>query len=262
MQSVQLNSGNSIPALGFGTWQVAADQAQQAVGQALAAGYRLLDTAKLYGNEREVGEAVRASGMPREEIFVTTKLWNDDQGYDTALAAFDTSLEQLDLGYVDLYLIHWPTAERERRLDSWEALKELHKSGRARDIGVSNYSIENLQEILQQGDVVPAVNQIEFHPYNFAFQKSCIEFCQRHGIVVEAYSPLRRFTGEGNKIIESVAAKVGRQPSQVILRWCIQHGAVPLPRSTNLQHIQENLDVFDFELSPSDMQALDGVGPH
>ncbi|HVS58805.1 MAG TPA: aldo/keto reductase [Candidatus Saccharimonadales bacterium] len=254
---VKLNTSKSMPAVGFGTWNIEASQTADAVGEALRAGYRLIDTAKLYGNEAGVGEAVRNAHIPREDIFVTTKLWNDDQGYDSALQAFDTSLARLGLEYIDLYLIHWPATDE--RSDSWRALCEIYRSGRAKAIGVSNYNINNLHEVFELNDVIPAVNQIEFHPFNFGFQKATVEFCNRHNIVVEAYSPLRRFAGEGNGVIERVAQKVGRPASQVILRWCIQHGTVPLPRSTNPQHIQENFQVLDFQLSDEDMHAIDGV---
>lgn len=257
MNPLQLNSGQVIPTVGFGTWNIEADQTAEVVSAALRAGYRLIDTAKLYGNEAGVGEAVRNTGIPREDIFVTTKLWNEDQGYDSALRAFGASLERLGLDYVDLYLIHWPATDK--RSDAWRALCEIYRDGRAKSIGVSNYNISNLQEVFGLNDVVPAVNQIEFHPFNFGFQKAIVEFCNRHNIVVMAYSPLRRFAGEGNEIIERVAQKVGRPASQVILRWCIQHGTVPLPRSTNPEHIRENLQVADFELSSEDMHAIDGV---
>lgn len=258
-ESLELNTGKSIPRIGFGTWQISPDSAaKQAVAAALAAGYRLIDTAKLYGNETGVGEAIRESGIPREEIFVTTKLWNDDQGYESTLEAFEASLRRLGLDYVDLYLIHWPaTPERQ---DSWKALTELHKSGRARNVGVSNYTIRHLQELLANTtDAVPAVNQIEFHPFVYEEQRSIVEFCRQHGIVVEAYSPLARGGRVDDPAVQTIADAHGKTNAQILLRWAIQHDTVPLPRSTNSDHIIENLNVFDFELSPEDMHVLNNL---
>lgn len=256
MQTLRLNTGAAIPAVGFGTWEISSDDAaQQAVVAALQAGYRLIDTAKIYGNEKGVGAAVQASGIPREEIFVTTKLWNDDQGYDSAFAALDTSLQNLGLEYVDLYLIHWPATRH--RHDAWRAFEELQKSGKAKNIGVSNYTVDHLSQLLEQSSVVPAVNQVEFHPFIYEQQKKLLEFCGQHGIVVEAYSPLSRLADARSEAIERIAAQTGKSPQQVVLRWCVQHGTVPLPRSSNPEHIKSNLEIFDFELSKDDMEQLD-----
>lgn len=258
-EMLQLNTGKSIPRIGFGTWQILPNGvAKQAVAVALKAGYRLIDTAKLYGNETGVGEAIRESGIPREEIFVTTKLWNDDQGHDSTLEAFDASLNRLGLDYIDLYLIHWPATPE--RHDSWEALTELYKGGRARNVGVSNYTIHHLQELLENTtDVLPAVNQIEFHPFVYEEQRPIVEFCQQHDIIVEAYSPLAHGGRVNDPSVQAIAGRLGKTNAQVLLRWAIQHDTVPLPRSTNPEHIAENLQVFDFELTLEDMHALNSL---
>lgn len=254
MQTIQLNTGARIPAIGFGTWEIFNDAALQAVDTALKAGYRLVDTAKIYSNEKQVGEAIRGSGVAREDIFVTTKLWNDDQGYDSAIQACKAALDRLGLEYLDLFLIHWPATSR--RHASWQALEELKSQGLARNIGVSNYTVEHLQRLMERSGTVPAVNQIEFHPFIYEQQKAVLAFCKEHGIVVEAYSPLSRLAAENRPRIEEIAAGLGKSPQQIVLRWCIQHGAVPLPRSQNPGHIASNLEVFDFELSESDMEKL------
>ncbi len=249
-----------MPALGFGTWHLADGvEVIEAVAEALKVGYRLIDTAKYYGNERGVGEAVRKSSVPREEIFVTTKLWPSDFGYESALRAFDESLSKLGLEYVDLYLIHWPGNEKAKRQGSWKALLEIYKQGRVKSIGVSNYSVEHLKEVLAASDVVPAVNQIEFHPYIYEKQRLTLEFCETYGIVVEAYSPLSRGLGLDNITVNDIAQRIGKTPAQVVLRWAIQHGSVPIPKSSHLQRMRENIKVFDFELSTEDMKRLDDL---
>jgi diketogulonate reductase-like aldo/keto reductase len=254
----KLNTGRQIPAIGFGTWQLRPDEAKQAVLDALKTGYRLIDTAKIYRNEASVGQAIKQSHIERQDIFVTTKLWPQDFGYDSGLAAFNESLKKLDTQYLDLYLLHWPDSPR--RKDAWRALGEIYKQGKAKSVGVSNYMVEHLQELLAESDLVPAVNQIEFHPFIYHKQKPVLEMCQKHDIAVEAYSPLtvgRRVNDPG---ISQIATRINKSNAQVILRWCIQRGTIPIPRSTNPAHIQENLAVFDFELSEPDMTALDKLG--
>lgn len=252
----RLNDGHAIPALGLGMWNLGSgNAAEAAVRDALDAGYRLFDTAKLYGNERELGAAVRASGVRRDQVFVTTKLWNDDHGYEPALRAFDGSRAALGLDYVDLYLIHWPRGRE--RSQSWRALEEIRKRGGARSIGVSNYTIRHLEELLAESEVVPAVNQVEFHP--FLFQRELLEFCTRHGILVEAYSPLTKGRRLQAPTIRELAAKVERTPAQVLIRWSLQHGLVVIPKSQRPERIRENARVFDFSLSPADMARLDGL---
>jgi len=251
---IKLNDGHAIPQLGFGVWQVRPGRTcEAAVRAALEAGYRHIDTAAGYGNEASVGDAIRASGIPREDIFVTTKLWNDDQGYDATLRAFDASLDRLGLDYVDLYLLHWPVAGK--RLDSWKAVERLHSEKRARAIGVSNFLSRHLDELMTAATVLPAVNQIEVSP--FLQQRETRAFCRRHGIVVEAYSPLTRGQRLDHPVVMATAARARRSPAQVLLRWALQHGLVVLPKSTHEARIRENAALFDFTLDAEAMTALD-----
>ena len=252
--TLPLRSGGAIPQVGLGVWQSArGDATKDAVLAALRHGYRHVDTARIYGNEADVGEAVRESGVARSELFVTTKLWNDDQGYDKALAAFDKSLGRLGLDYVDLYLIHWPVPGK--RKDSWRALEKLKADGRARHIGVSNFLVTHLEELLADATEPPAVNQIEIHP--FLQHRETRAFCKKHEIVLEAYSPLTSGHKLNDAAITKVAQRVGRSNAQVLLRWGIQHGLVVLPKSTHEARIAENGDVFGFTLDAEAMQALD-----
>jgi diketogulonate reductase-like aldo/keto reductase len=254
--SLPLTTGARIPQIGLGVWQSPKGAAtRDAVTAALRLGYGHIDTARIYGNEREVGEGVRASGLPRADVFVTTKLWNDDQGYDSALRAFDASLERLGLEYVDLYLLHWPVEGK--RLDSWRALEKIFAEKRARAIGISNYLVPHMEELLAKAKVPPAVNQIEVHP--FLQQREPRAFCQKHGIVVEAYSPLTHGERLDDRVITEVARRVKRTNAQVLLRWGIQHGMVVLPKSVNEARIAENAKVFDFELDADAMQQLDAL---
>lgn len=256
VEVVTLNNGVQMPALGLGVWQVnAGDQCRQAVLWALEAGYRHIDTARIYRNEKDVGAAIRESGVPRPEIFVTTKLWNGDQGYDRALQAFDTSLGALGLDYVDLYLIHWPVPET--RDDSWRALQRILQEGRARAIGVSNYTERHLAELLGWADVRPAVNQVEFSP--FLFQSELLELCRGHGVQLEAYSPLTRGRRLQDGRILEIAARMGRTPAQVLIRWALQHETVVIPKSVCRERIFENAAVFDFSLPAAEMAALDAL---
>ncbi|HEV2166055.1 MAG TPA: aldo/keto reductase [Thermoplasmata archaeon] len=252
--TVEIRPSVSMPVLGLGVWQAAAGAPTQgAVRAALDAGYRLIDTAAMYGNEADVGAAVRASGLPREEVFVTTKLRNDDQGFDRALAAFERSRAALDLGPLDLYLIHWPVrGERER---SWKALVEIQAAGKARSIGVSNFTVPQLEAFAASSDVVPSVNQVEFSP--FLYQSELLEYCQRHDIQLEAYSPLVRGRRLDHPVVGSIAAAQARSPAQIILRWDLQHGVIPIPKSVHPDRIRENAALFDFELSPSEVARLD-----
>lgn len=257
MQTYNLSNGQKIPAIGFGTWEIKPSDAFDAVNNAIATGYRLIDTAKIYGNEKEVGEAVQFSDVPRDELFVTTKLWNEDQGYDSTREAFETSMEKLGLDYLDLYLIHWPATAR--RADSWRAMRDMNDEGLVKAIGVSNFTVRHLEELKSDSLPVPHVNQVEFHPFIYEQQKELLDYCREHNILIEAYSPLSRAVKLDNEVIKRIADTTGKTISQVILRWCVQHGTVPLPRSTNPEHIQENLDIFDFELSDDDMSALNSL---
>jgi diketogulonate reductase-like aldo/keto reductase len=255
-QTLLLNSGARIPQVGLGVWQVpAGGTAREAVQSALACGYRHVDTARIYGNEADVGEAVRRAGIARTELFVTTKLWNQDQGFDSALRAFDASSKRLGLDYVDLYLIHWPVAGK--RLDSWRALERLFAEKRARAIGVSNFLVPHLRELLEASSVVPAVNQIELTP--FLQRRETRALCAEHGIVVEAYSPLTRGARLTHPVVRAIAGEVARSPAQVLLRWGVQHGHVVLPKSTHPARIAENAKIFDFELDSAAMNRLDAL---
>ena len=254
--SLPLSTGARIPQVGLGVWQSPRGEGTQAaVRAALRLGYGHIDTARIYGNERDVGEGVRASGVPRADVFVTTKLWNEDQGYDTALRAFDASLERLGLDYVDLYLIHWPVDRK--RLDSWRALEKIFADKRARAIGVSNFLVPHLEELLAKAKVVPAVNQIEVHP--FLQHRETRAFSKQHGILVEAYSPLTHGERLQDKTVTEVAQGVKRSNAQVLLRWGIQHGMVVLPKSVNESRIAENAKIFDFELDAEAMKSLDAL---
>lgn len=253
---VRLNNGVEMPWLGIGTWQMAPGHTtERAVRTALDIGYRLIDTARLYRNEASVGRAVRESGIPRDEIFVTTKLWNSDHGRDQALRAFEGSLHELGLDYVDLYLIHWPGSGQ--RAETWKALEAILRDGRARAIGVSNYSSRHLEEMDHYAAVVPAVNQIEFSP--FVFEPTELEAARRRGIRVEAYTPLARGRRLDDPRLRAIAAKYGKTPAQTLLRWCLEHEVVTIPKSDNPAHIRENANVFDFRLAPEDVRALDGL---
>jgi len=247
MKSVKLNTGASIPIIGFGTWKIRLNgAAQKAVAEALELGYRHIDTARIYGNEKGVGRGIVQSEIKREDIFVTTKLWNGDQGYDSALKAFDASLERLGLDYVDLYLIHWPVSGK--RQESWRALEEIYKSGRAKAIGVSNYAIAHVEELLDSSKVVPAVNQIEYHPFLYEDQASLLKFCKQHNIIIEAYSPLVHGKRLDDPVLAKIAKKYSKSNAQILLRWAVQQGTVPLVKSTHSERMAENLDIFDFEL--------------
>ncbi len=253
-----LNNGVEMPQLGFGVWQVPDDEAQGAVTTALEAGYRSIDTAAIYGNEQGTGKAIAASGVPREELFVTTKLWNTDQGHDSALRAFDASLDKLGLDYVDLYLIHWPMPSKDTYVDTYKAFEKLHADGRARSIGVSNFLPEHLERLISETSVVPVVNQIELHPH--LQQHASREFHAAQGIATEAWSPL----GQGKGLLEipaivAIARKHGRTPAQIVLRWHVQLGNVVIPKSVTPSRIKENIDVFGFELDPEDMAAISAL---
>ncbi len=253
---VKLNNGVELPQLGLGVWQAARGrETQDAIRWALARGYRHIDTARVYRNEEDVGEAVRRAELPREQIFITTKLWNDDQGFDSTLRAFEQSLKRLGLDYIDLFLIHWPVAKK--RLESWEALERIYEEKRVRAIGVSNFLVPHLRELLDHAEVIPQVNQIELSP--FLQRRDTLAFCKQHGIAVEAYSPLTRGQRLSHKVVLDVARRVQRTPAQVLLRWGLQKDAVVLPKSTHEARIAENAALFDFTLDAQAMQQLDAL---
>ena len=254
--TVTLRGGVQMPRFGLGVWQSApGDETRRAVSTALVCGYRHVDTARAYRNEADVGAAIRESGLPRAEVFVTTKLWNADHGYDKTLRALGRSLASLGLDHVDLYLVHWPVAGKRR--DSWRALEKLHREGRARAIGVSNYMPRHLEELFGHAEVTPAVNQVEASP--FLQQREVRALCAARAIAVEAYSPLTKGVRLGHPKVVAVAKEVGRTPAQVLLRWGLQSGLVVLPKSTRPERLAENLALFDFSLSPTQMSALDAL---
>lgn len=251
---VEMNDGRSIPVIGFGVWQVPDDVVVDATLKALEVGYRHIDTACVYENERGVGEALRRSGLNRDDVFVTTKVWNTDQGYDQTLRAFDTSTGLLGIDEVDLYLVHWPTPARDLYLDSWRALIRLREEGRARSIGVSNFHEAHLRRIIDETGVIPAMNQIELHPW--LPQTHLRDIDARLGIKTEAWSPLGSGQLIDNPVIAQVAAKHGKSPAQVMIRWSIQLGNIVLPKSVTPARIEQNIDVFDFVLDDADMAAI------
>jgi len=254
-----LNSGTEIPVLGLGVFQSPpGKETRQAVSWALEAGYRHIDTAAMYGNEVDVGDAVRASGIPREEVFVTTKLWHSDHGFESAQKAAKKSLDQLKLKYIDLYLIHWPRANAPAdRLESWRAFEKLQREGVCRAIGVSNYTVRHLEELAQHSDTVPAVDQVEFHP--FIFDPDLLAYCEKHGIRLEGWSPLTRGRRLDTAILAEIALAHQKTPAQVLLRWGIQHGIVELPKSIHRERIIENAEVFDFHLTSDELARLDAL---
>jgi diketogulonate reductase-like aldo/keto reductase len=253
---VRLANGVEMPILGLGVFRSGPGrETREAVEYALSIGYRSVDTARVYGNERDVGQALAASGIPRADLFVTTKLWNSDHGYDAALRAFDESLADLRLDYVDLYLVHWPV-ERLRH-ESWRALERIASVGRARAVGVSNYTIRHLEELLSRSRTPPAVDQVEFHP--FLYQAELLAFCRSRGIQLEAYSPLTKGRRLDDPAVRDVAVRHRKTPAQVLIRWCIEHEVVAIPKSVHLERIRENAQVFDFELSPAEVRALDAL---
>ena len=253
-----LNNGVEIPQLGFGVFKVPPEKTRQAVLTALETGYRHIDTAKLYDNETEVGAAVRDSGLMRDEIFVTTKVWNTDQGYDATLRAFDASLERLGLDVLDLYLIHWPAPARDLYVDTWRAMEQLYRDGRVRAIGVSNFQPDHLRRLLDRCDVVPVINQVELHPY--LQQNEARKAHEELGVLTEAWAPIARGGALlEDPVITALADKHARTPAQVVLRWHIEHGIVVIPKSVTPARIRQNIDVFDFELSAADMDAIAGL---
>nr|WP_307534869.1 aldo/keto reductase [Streptomyces sp. V3I8] len=253
-----LNNGVEMPQLGFGVWQVPDDEAERAVATALEAGYRSIDTAAIYGNEAGTGKGLASSGVAREDLFVTTKLWNAEQGYDSTLRAFDESLDKLGLDYVDLYLIHWPVPAKDKYIDTYKAFEKIYADGRAKSIGVSNFHPEYLDRLIDATSVVPAVNQIELHPH---LQQAAVRaYHAEKGIATEAWSPL----GQGKGLLEvpalvAIARKHGRTPAQIVLRWHLQLGNVVIPKSVTPSRIKENIDVFGFTLDDEDIAAISAL---
>lgn len=252
--TITLNDGHTIPQLGFGLWQVPNEGAQAAVTEALQTGYRSIDSAKIYENEKGLGDAIAASDIPRSDLFITTKLWNEEQGFDTALRAFDDSLERLGLDYVDLYLIHWPSPHRELYAESWKALIRIKQEGRARSVGVSNFTTAHLQRILDRTGEVPVLNQIELHP-RFQ-QKKLRAFHAQHNIATESWSPLGQGKLLDDPTITAIAEKYGKTPAQVVLRWHLDNSLITIPKSVTPARIWENFQVFDFTLDEGDLAKI------
>jgi 2,5-diketo-D-gluconate reductase A len=251
---VTLHDGVRMPQLGFGVFQVPPEDTQRVVEEALTVGYRHIDTAAAYRNEKGVGAAITTSGLPREDVFVTTKLWNGEQGFDATLVAFDASLDRLGFDYVDLYLIHWPVPAADRFVDTWRALERIHEEGRARTIGVSNFRIEDLERLERETETRPTVNQVELHPRHQ--QSELRAWHAEHGIATEAWSPLAQGGLLSEETIVEISARHDRTPAQAILRWHIQLGNVVIPKSVTSGRIRENLDLFDFELDDEEVAAI------
>ncbi len=247
------NQNVSVPALGLGVWKSKPKECYTAVLSALDAGYRHIDTAAIYGNEAEVGQAIRDSKVPRKDIFVVTKLWNADQGYDKAMVAIDTSLSKLGMDYVDMYLIHFPVSGK--RKDSWRALEKIKSDGKAKSVGVSNFMVNHLKDLLSETSLVPAMNQVEFHP--FLNDKALYDYCKQKGILLEAYSPLSHGKKLEDPKVTQVASKYKKSNAQLLIRWALQKGLVVIPKSVNPTRIIENGNVFDFEISNEDMLLME-----
>jgi 2,5-diketo-D-gluconate reductase A len=254
---ISLNDGRDIPQLGLGLFQTPSGGAAEIVAAAIETGYRHLDTAAAYGNEEGVGRGIADSGVPRDDIFVTTKLWNDAQGYDSALRAAEQSLKRLKLAYVDLYLIHWPAPRRGLYLESWRALIKLREQGLAKSIGVSNFTAEHLERIIGETGVTPAINQIELHP---RFQQRALrEACAARGVAVESWSPLGRARQLDDPVLTGLAAKHGRTPAQIVIRWHLDEGLIVIPKTARRERLSENFDVFGFSLDADDRAAIAGL---
>lgn len=254
--TIQLHNGVKMPRLGFGVFKVEeGSEVVESVKTALEIGYRSIDTAAIYRNEEGVGQAIQESNIPREELFITTKVWNKDQGYENTLKAFEDSLEKLGLDYVDLYLIHWPVEEMYK--DTWRAIEELYESGKSRAIGVCNFNVHHLKDLMEDADVKPMVNQIELHPK--LTQEEVRTFCNDHNIVVEAWSPLMHGKLLEHPVLKEIGDKYNKTPAQVILKWDLQHDIVTIPKSVNPSRIRENCALFDFTLTEEDMLTIDAL---
>ncbi|AUN98888.1 oxidoreductase [Bacteriovorax stolpii] len=252
---ITLNDGMKIPTIGFGTWRVSDADAPKILDEAFGAGYRLIDTASMYGNEVGIGKAIKESSLSREEIFLTTKVWNSEHGYDATLRAMDKSLSNLKMSYVDLYLIHWPGVNSEKYIPTWKALIRLRKEGIARSIGVSNFTIDHVERLINETGVVPAINQLELHPY--FQQKELRAFHDKHKIVTEAWSPLARGNLFDDEVIVALTKKHNKTPAQIVLRWHYENGIIAIPKSGNPTRMLENLDIFDFHFDKEDLAQMD-----
>ena len=255
---ITLNDGSLMPVIGLGTVHLMSAEGKQAMLAALESGYRMIDTAQSYDNEETVGEAVRESKIPRQDVFITTKIHDENQGYTSTMDSFYDSLKRLQMDYVDLLLVHWPNVDNfERSLDTWQALIDLRGQDKAKSIGVSNYTRDFIQTTINHSGVTPSVNQVEFSP--FLYQAELMKYCKSKGIKIQAYSPIVRAKRDDNPLLQTLAEKYHKSPVQVILRWHIEHGVVPIPRSLNPAHIKNNIDIFDFSLSEDEVKAIDDL---
>ena len=263
MKYYQLNNGNKIPAIGFGTYKAQEDEGIAAVKKAIETGYRLIDTAAKYENEEAVGKAIKQSGIAREELMITTKLWRENLGYESTKKAFETSLAKLDLDYIDLYLIHWPANAKnyenwqKANNDSWRAMEELVKEGKIKNIGVSNFWPEHLEPLLEAAEIEPVINQIEFHPGYW--QPELTRYCKEKNILVEAWSPLARGKVFESEEIKAIAKKYNKSVAQICLRWILEHNALIIPKSSTPERIEDNFDIFDFQLNAEDIKTIDNL---
>lgn len=264
--NVTLNNGVLMPALGYGVFRIPNREAARCVTDAIAAGYRSIDTAMIYGNELGTAEGIRSSGVPREQLFIATKVWNSDQGYEAALRAFEQSRKQLGLSYLDLYLIHWPVPKQGLYRDTWRALEKLYREGAVRAIGVSNFTPAHLNDLISQSEVVPAVDQVELHPW-FG-QKELRTYLGAKGIAAEAWGPLAQGNHTVNEVLDAIAQKYSKTIQQVMLRWHLQNSVITIPKSVHAERMASNLEIFDFALTDADMASIDGLdtgerlGPH
>lgn len=263
MKYYQLNNGNKIPAIGFGTYKAQEDEGIAAVKKAIETGYRLIDTAAKYENEEAVGKAIKQSGIAREELMITTKLWRENLGYESTKKAFETSLAKLDLDYIDLYLIHWPANAKnyenwqKANNDSWRAMEELVKEGKIKNIGVSNFWPEHLEPLLEAAEIKPVINQIEFHPGYW--QPELTRYCKEKNILIEAWSPLARGKVFESEEIKAMAKKYNKSVAQICLRWILEHNALVIPKSSTPERIEDNFDIFDFQLNAEDIKTIDNL---
>lgn len=258
VESVKLNNGKYIPTIGFGTSLITGEECIRIIKTSIEVGYRHIDTASAYKNEVEIGKAIKQSKVDRKELFITSKVWKDSMGYDNTLKSFDNSLKNLDLDYIDLFLIHWPKNDNEKlNIDTWKALERLYKEGKVKAIGVSNFLKHHLEIILNNCDIVPAVNQIEFHPG--LIRKDTIDFCKEKNIVLEAWAPLGKGKMLNNEILLNIAKKYNKSVAQICLKWCLQNEVIPLPKSENLERMKQNLNLFDFEITIEDMNIINNM---
>lgn len=257
-ESIRLNNGNHIPSIGFGTSLITGDECIKVVKKAIEVGYRHIDTASAYENEIEIGKAIKMSNINREELFITSKVWKDSMGYENTLKSFNNTLKNLDMEYVDLFLIHWPTnKDKKLNIETWKALEKIYKEGRAKNIGVSNFLKQHLEIILDNCDIEPVINQIEFHPG--LIRKDTIEFCKKKNIVLEAWAPLGKGKMLNNETLINIAQKYNKSVAQCCLKWCLQNEVIPLPKSENEERMKQNLDLFDFEISEEDMNIINNM---